>query len=107
MINDITFLTDEDGNDTGEWTTEEDEMGQEILEEDMGVKLDFSGLDLLNYGGDERVLNNEDDASIMTFGSALGAERNLIDDQEDTEVPGVCQATVAPQNSAMSGADSV
>jgi hypothetical protein len=106
MINDITFLTDEDGNDTGEWTTDEDEMGQDILGEDMGVQLDFEGLDMSTFGYDERVLHNADDASMMTFGSALGAERYEIDDQEDPVVPGACQATIAHKGGAMSGADS-
>jgi hypothetical protein len=104
MINDITFLTDEDGNDTGEWTTDEDEMGQDILYEDMGVQLDFEGLDMSTFGYEERVLHNADDASMMTFGSALGAERIVIDDQEDSVVPGAGQATVAPNAGAMSGA---
>jgi hypothetical protein len=104
MINDITFLTDEDGNDTGEWTTDEDEMGQDILYEDMGVELDFEGLDMSTFGYEERVLHNADDASMMTFGSALGAERIVIDDQEDAVVPGAGQATVAPNEGAMSGA---
>jgi hypothetical protein len=106
MINDITFLTDEDGNDTGEWTTEEDEMGQDILDEDMGVRLDFGGLDMSTFGYDERVLHNADDASVMTFGSALGAERTTIDDQLDPVVPGACPATIAPREGAMRGADS-
>jgi hypothetical protein len=49
IIQDITFLTDKEGNDTGEWSTKEDEMGINILNEDMGVKLDFSNMELLNY----------------------------------------------------------
>jgi hypothetical protein len=106
MINDITFLTDEDGNDTGEWMTEEDEMGQDILEEDMGVQLDFGGLDMSTFGYDERVLHNADDSSMMTFGSALGAEHIATDDQEDPVVPGACQATIVPKEGAMGGADS-
>jgi hypothetical protein len=106
MINDITFLTDEDGNDTGEWTTDEDEMGQDILDEDMGVQLDFGGLDMSTFGYDERVLHNADDSSMMTFGSALGAERIEVDDQADPVVPGACQATIALHEGAMSGADS-
>jgi hypothetical protein len=107
MINDITFLTDEDGNDTGEWITQEDEMGQEILDEDMGVQLDFSGIDMCSFGSDDRVLHNADDASMMTFGSALSAEQNTTDDQMDPVVPGACQATIAPAEGAMSGAGSV
>jgi hypothetical protein len=107
IIQDITFLTDDDGNDTGEWTTREDDMGVDILNEDMGVKLDFSNMELLNYDMDDRVLHNADDASAISFRSALGAGQTLNDDQMDTEVPGACQATVAPEQGAMSGEGSV
>jgi hypothetical protein len=106
IIQDITFTTDDDGNDTGEWTTVEDDMGIDILNEDMGVKLDFTNLDLLTYDMDDRVLHNADDASAISFRSALGAEQTLIDDQMDAVVPGACQATVAPEQGAMSGGDS-
>jgi hypothetical protein len=106
IIQDITFLTDDDGNDTGEWTTKEDDMGMDILNEDMGVKLDFSNMELLNFDMDDRVLHNADDASAISFHSALGAERPLNDDQMDTDVPGACQATIASQVEEMSGADS-
>jgi hypothetical protein len=51
-------------------------------------------------------LHNADDASMMTFGSALGAERKENDDQEDSVVPGASQATTAAQGVAVSGADS-
>jgi hypothetical protein len=95
IIQDITFTTDDDGNDTGEWTTSEDDMGVDILNEDMGTTLDFSNMELLAYDLDDRVLHNADDASAISFRSALGAERPLIDDQMDPEVPGACPATAA------------
>jgi hypothetical protein len=107
IIQDITFLTDDDGNDTGEWTTREDDMGVDILNEDMGYKFDLSNMDLLNDEMDDRVLHDADDASAISFRSALGAEHTLNDDQMDTEVPGACQATVAPEQGAMSGEGSV
>ena len=72
----------------------------------MGVKLDFSNMDLLAYDMDERVLHNADDASAISFRLALGAEQPLNDDQMDTEVPGACPAAVAFTEEAMSGADS-
>jgi hypothetical protein len=105
IIQDITFLTDDDGNDTGEWTTREDAMGADILNEDMGVRLDFSSMELLSYDMDERVLHNAEDASVISFRLALGAEHSTNDDQMDTEVPGVGPAAIA-QEGAMDGADS-
>jgi hypothetical protein len=82
-------------------------MGLDILNEDMGVKLDFSNMELLNYDMDGRVLHSADDASAISFRLALGAEQTLNDDQMDTEVPGACQATIAATEGAMSSADSV
>jgi hypothetical protein len=71
IIQDVTFLTDDDGNDTGEWTTQEDDMGVDILNEDMGVKLDFSNMELLTYDMNDRVLHNAEDASVISFRLAL------------------------------------
>jgi hypothetical protein len=108
IIHDITFLEDEDGNDLGEWTTVEDDMGQEILDEDMGIQLDLSNLGLLEFHPEDRVLLNADDASAASFRSALGAERNVNDDHTDPVIHGACQATIVTQESmTMSGADSV
>jgi hypothetical protein len=55
----------------------------------------------------DRVLHNADDASAISFRSALGAEQTLNNNQMDTEVPGAGQATIANTGEAMSGADSV
>jgi hypothetical protein len=53
IIQDITFLEDKDGNDTGEWVTMEDEMGQDILDEYMGIQLNLGNLALLELGYNE------------------------------------------------------
>jgi hypothetical protein len=97
---------DDDGNDTGEWTTTEDDTGINILNKDMGVKLDFSNMELLSFDMDDQVLHNADDASVISFRSALGAEHMLNDNQTDMEVPGACQATITSQVEAMSGVNS-
>jgi hypothetical protein len=102
----LVFLTDEDGNDTGEWTTREDDMGADILNEDMGVNLDFSNMELLTHDMDDRVFHIADDASAISFCLALGAEQTLNDDQMDTEVPGAGQATVTLDQGMTSGQDS-
>ena len=64
-------------------------------------------MELLNYDMDDRVLHNADDASTISFRSALGAGQTLNDNQMDMEVPGACQATIAPEQGAMSGEGSV
>jgi hypothetical protein len=109
IIDDIVFIEDDHGNPTGDWTTREDEMGQALLEEDMGIKFDFENFELLDLESDNRVLHIADDASAITFGSALGAEQKRNNNQLDMAVPGASQATIAsPQeNSLMSGTDVV
>jgi hypothetical protein len=104
IIQDITFLVDEDGNDTGEWTTMEDEMGQDILDEDMGIRLDLGNLALLEIG-EGRVLHNADDASANSFRSALGAEHMGKGNQTDSEILGASLATGA--SNALSGEETV
>jgi hypothetical protein len=80
-------------------------MGADILNEDMGVRLDFSNMELLSYDTDNRVLHNAEEASVISFRSALGAEHNMNDDQMDAEVPGAGPAAIAHEG-AMDGADS-
>ena len=44
----VDFTTDEDGNWTGDWTTEADKMNQRLIDEDMGVTIKFDNLDMLD-----------------------------------------------------------
>jgi hypothetical protein len=104
IIDEITFITDSEGNETGEWTTKEDEQVQNILDEYMGCKLDFENLELLEYDAQERVHKEAEDASVQSFRTALGARGNLNDDQEDSGVPGASQATTVNLRGAASGA---
>jgi hypothetical protein len=104
IIQDITFIEDDDGNDTGEWVTLEDEMGQNILDEDMGVHLDLGNLALLELGYDDRVLHIADDASATSFRSALGAG-HVNGNQTESAILGANHATGASE--ALRGADSV
>jgi hypothetical protein len=62
IINDIKFTEDEDGNETGEWLTVEDEHVQDMVDEDMGVELYFSRMEM--SGSQDMVYNNVDDASV-------------------------------------------
>jgi hypothetical protein len=94
MIHEIKFTKDEDGNDDGEWTTTEDEMGRDIIEEQMEFQIDMEGLDITADRDYNRKINNVDDLSAATFGTALGAGPTYIDDQSDTEVPGACHDTI-------------
>ncbi|MGL5935190.1 MAG: hypothetical protein ACRCZI_06160, partial [Cetobacterium sp.] len=108
ILDDIHFAEDEAGNPTGEWTTEEDKMGQALLEEDMGTTFDFENFELLALDTEDRVLLNADEASAVTFGSALGAGQLSNDDQQDAVIPGASQATIdLAEDASMSGADAV
>jgi hypothetical protein len=81
-------------------------MGMDILNEDTRVKLDFSNMELLNYDMDDRVLHNADNASAISFRSALGTEHMINNNQTDTEVPGMDLAAIAFTDGAMSSVDS-
>jgi hypothetical protein len=105
IINEIKFPEDDEGNKTGEWSTIEDKRVQDMLDEDMGVELDFSGMEMPSLH--DAVYNNADDASVRSFRSTFGVEQPFIDDQQDSAVPGACLAAIAQQEGAMSGVDAV
>jgi hypothetical protein len=96
-------MEDEDGNETGEWWTVEDERVQDMVDKDMGVELDFIGMEMSESS--DMVYNNADDASVRSFCSTFGVEQPFINNQQDTAVPGACLATVAQD--ATSGAEAV
>jgi hypothetical protein len=105
IINEIKFAEDKEGNDTGEWSTTEDEHVQDMVDKDMGVELDFSGMEMPTFH--DVVYNNADDASVRSFRLVFGFKQPPINDQQDPAVPGACLATVAHMEGAMSGTGAV
>jgi hypothetical protein len=104
IIDKITFIMDSEGNETGEWTTKEDEQVQDIINEYMGCKLDFENMELLKFDTQERVHKEAEEASVQSFRAALGAKGNLNNNQEDSGVPGASLATTTDFQGAGSGA---
>ena len=79
MKDDIYFLTDEDGNWTGDWTNQADEDLDDILADDMGFgahsAFAFEGLDLLTQqtGHDMPVARPADDLTVDTAKVSAGS----------------------------------
>jgi hypothetical protein len=75
-VGQVTFHFDLEGNWTGYWKTQEDDLLDDTLDEDMGVavdswKVDMNGLDA-GIGNGLGVFY-EEDQSVVTYGTELGA----------------------------------
>jgi hypothetical protein len=68
-LKDVEFLHDDAGNWSGTWKIPEDDLMQDILDEDMNVQFQFEGINHLEHS---MVRLTTDDASVFTFGPALG-----------------------------------
>jgi hypothetical protein len=88
-LNDVQFSYDDDGNWLGTWTTADDDIHLDIMEEDMGINMDFEGLTVLEK---ECVLLTTSDASVYSFGEAL-REKLPQDPQQSGSVTRAGQAT--------------
>jgi len=66
----VQFLSDDNGDWDGTWMTPDDELMQDILDEDMGVNMnfEFDGLSGLEH---QVVSLTADEASVTTYGNAL------------------------------------
>ena len=101
-IHNTEMQYDDAGNWLGEWTTPDDAMGEDILNEDMGVEISFDNMALLDEGFNTRVLLMTEDASVCTFGMALGRV-HPNNDQSDTVVPGASQAAIDSDSDSTTG----
>lgn len=74
MIHTVNFSEDVEGNWDGTWETPDDLYTQGILDEDMGVEVDFDD-DLLQelQNRDSQMVTTTDALSTTSFGNALGA----------------------------------
>jgi hypothetical protein len=70
-LNDVHFQYDDDGNWLGTWTTEDDALHLDIMNEDMGIEIEFEGLSTLER---DCVLLTTDNATVHTFGTELERE---------------------------------
>jgi hypothetical protein len=88
-LGEVTFGFDDDGNWDGSWSTAEDDLAQDILDEDMGIKFDFENLPDIET---QMTLLTTDEASVDTFGTALGAKANTQTQQKESGIPAVARA---------------
>ena len=67
-VGQVNFHCDGDGNWLGTWSTWEDELNDDIIDEDMGINVDLGDIVLQDRPS---TLLTEDDASVHTFGGDL------------------------------------
>ena len=75
----VNFHHDEEGNWLGTWTTADDKLQQDLLDEDMGYKLEFDNLQLVENDGRRRQLLQVDQASVKTFQVDVDQATHLSD----------------------------
>jgi hypothetical protein len=68
--NGVSFDTDETGEWTGNWTTEEDVFQKELIDEDMGIDLQLEGMEILQTQ-EEFNVTTTDDHSLKTWSSVF------------------------------------
>ena len=75
----ITIETDDAGNWTGNWTTPDDKMMQDIANEDMGISIHFEGVE--NLEPKRRVITQDDVSHHFTQGGGSTlASASMADD---------------------------
>ena len=80
----VEFQMDDEGNWTGQWTTEGDKVQKNLLDEELGYKIEFENMDMIEGRG-KRMLH-ADDASARTFNVSKedeGQVTQLPDDADD------------------------
>jgi hypothetical protein len=92
-LGEVFFGHDDDGNWDGTWHTAEDDLAQDILDEDMGIDFDFDNLDDLEQ--QMAVLLTAEDASVVTFGTALGAKAINTSQHTESGIPAAASAVAA------------
>lgn len=94
-IGEVTFGYDDDGNWNGTWSTAEDELAQDILDEDMGIQFEFDNIPDIET---QMVLLTTDEASVDTFGTALGAKAKHVTQQKESGIPAAAEAVAAKRS---------
>jgi hypothetical protein len=83
VIDQVNFDEDISGNWLGTWTTEEDNLNMDILNEDMGVEFSLENLELLTAS--RQVLKTTDDMSEHSFGTHFGRPSGGLTTPQDRD----------------------
>ena len=99
MCDEVEFHEDSSGKWLGTWTTQEDEINQEIFDEDLGIELHLDGLELLAQDINKKHTITSEELSFKSFKTALGGR--MTDDElsasaRDGEDTSLDQASAAP-----------
>jgi hypothetical protein len=99
-IHEIIFDVDPSGNWNGKWTTSDDEITQAILDEDVGIELNFD----INFDEEQntRTILTTDQASVDTYGNAFGVTNSNPDTQVDASDSIPDSETAAPEGGGSS-----
>ena len=92
MLDTVTFEEDDDGGFNGEWITAADQEMQLLADEDMGIELNFEGLELLQDSSDSKVLMRAEDSSMASFKTALGTKAINTQQSGEASPAGVAAA---------------
>ena len=94
-LQDIEFHHDDEGNWLGTWTTADDRLQQDLLDEDMGYKLEFDNLQLVEKDTkSRRRILRADDTSVKSFQVDVEQETHLSDNTTKYD-PTIAAASVA------------
>jgi hypothetical protein len=90
----VTFGFDIEGHWDGTWQTQEDELAQDILDEDMGITFTLDNIHDIEKAMNDVTLTT-DEASFASFGTALGAKAMTQTQQEESAIPAVANGVAA------------
>jgi uncharacterized protein (UPF0218 family) len=84
------------GEWTGDWTTEEDNLQQALLDDDMGINFHIDGLEDLE---DIQVIATVDNQSVTSYGfDLLGADTSTTNTQNQALASRSAEETAAPES---------
>ena len=95
----VTFHCDTEGNWLGGWTTSDDQVQSNIIDEDMGYEIRIDNMEEVQ-GNQRRILSAED-ASLKSFGLAQG--RPALSPQPQADEESAAAASGASGGSGVSG----
>ena len=103
---DITFLGDDAGNWNGQWVSTDDLEFEEMINEDMGAKLQVEGTDMVQSDtrraeADDEVFLREDEASVVSNKTAFGLVSTAPRQQGTAASAEIAASQAAPVNAGV------
>ena len=99
----VTFEENELGECTGKWTTPDDALHDDIMDEDMGIELQMEGLGMLDEN--KPIQFDTDNLSVGTLGSVMGRPALPPPPQAPTQPASQMQESTASVPGSLTGSD--